>query len=86
LVGVPEERGAMRRFVISMAAASILMLGGAVPANASTRWICNVPGEGDVVFVTAADAAEHGLKTANAHAGQTFANQFGEECRVETGS
>jgi hypothetical protein len=32
----------------------------APPAEASVKWIFNVPGEGDVVFVTAADAALHG--------------------------
>jgi hypothetical protein len=47
------------------------------------RWVCNVPGEGDVTFVTAADAARHGIDTANAHAGQTFKLRFGEVCRVE---
>jgi hypothetical protein len=46
-------------------------------------WVCNVPGEGDVTFVTAADAAHHGIETANARAGQTFNLRFGEVCRVE---
>jgi len=35
-----------------------------------------------VVFVTAAEAARHGIETANAHAGQVFFDQFGEECTV----
>jgi hypothetical protein len=45
--------------------------------------VCNVPGEGDVTFVTVADAARHGIDTANAHAGQAFNLRFGEVCRVE---
>jgi hypothetical protein len=45
------------------------------------RWVCDVPGEGDVAFVTAADAAAHGIHTANAKAGQVFHDQFGEVCR-----
>jgi hypothetical protein len=46
------------------------------------RWICDVPGEGDVVFVTAGDASLHGITVANAKAGQVFHTQFGEVCRV----
>jgi hypothetical protein len=42
-----------------------------------------VPGEGLVTFVTAAEAARHGIETANAHAGQTFLNNFGEVCTVD---
>jgi hypothetical protein len=55
-------------------------------SGASVKWICNVPGEGDVTFVTAADAARHGIDTANAQAGQTFNLRFGEVCRVEQSS
>jgi hypothetical protein len=47
--------------------------------------VCDVPGEGTVVFVTAADAARHGIDTANARAGAVFHNQFGETCHVESG-
>jgi hypothetical protein len=36
-----------------------------------------------VAFVSAADAAAHGIPTANRHAGQVFHDKFGEECRVE---
>jgi hypothetical protein len=37
------------------------------------------------VFVTAADAAAHGLDTANSRAGMTFHDRFGEVCHVESG-
>lgn len=51
-------------------------------AQARVNWVCDVPGEGTVVFVSAADAARHGIDTANAHAGQTFNRNFGEVCTV----
>jgi hypothetical protein len=54
-------------------------------ASAKTLWVCDVPGEGTVVFVTAADAARHGIDTANARAGVVFHDQFGEVCQVESG-
>jgi hypothetical protein len=54
-------------------------------ASAKTLWICDVPDEGTVVFVTAADAARHGIDTANATAGVTFHDRFGETCHVESG-
>jgi hypothetical protein len=38
---------------------------------------------GTVVAAIAAEAARHGIDTANAHAGQTFTDRFGEECTVE---
>jgi hypothetical protein len=44
-----------------------------------------VPNEGTVTFVTAADAARHGIDTANARAGLVFHDQFGETCHVESG-
>jgi hypothetical protein len=46
------------------------------------NWVCNVPGEGLVTFVSVSDAARHGIDLANAHAGQTFNRQFAEECTV----
>ena len=46
------------------------------------KWVCNVPGEGSVTFVSVPDAARHGIETANAHAGQTFNRQFDEVCTV----
>ena len=55
-------------------------------ASASTKWVCDVPNEGGlVVFVTAADAARHGIDTANSTAGVTFHDRFGEVCHVESG-
>jgi hypothetical protein len=54
-------------------------------ASASTKWVCDVPNEGLVVFVTAADAARHGIDTANNTAGMTFHDRFGEVCHVESG-
>jgi hypothetical protein len=54
-------------------------------ASASTKWVCDVPNEGLVVFVTAADAARHGIDTANSAAGVTFHDRFGEVCQVESG-
>jgi hypothetical protein len=63
--------------------AAVVVLMWPSSAGASVRWVCDVPGEGDVTFVTAADAARHGIDTANAHAGQTFKLRFGEVCRVE---
>lgn len=55
------------------------------PAGARTLWVCDVPNEGNVTFVSAADAARHGIETANATAGTVFHDQFGETCRVESG-
>jgi hypothetical protein len=69
--------------VIVVISAAAVVLAWPSSAGASVRWVCNVPGEGDVTFVTAADAARHGIETANAHAGQTFKLRFGELCRVE---
>ena len=54
-------------------------------ASARTLWVCDVPNEGTVTFVSAADAARHGIDTANSTAGTVFHDQFGETCRVETG-
>ena len=71
----------------AMAGIAMLALAVVWPSAASARvnWVCDVPGEGTVVFVSAADAARHGLNTANAHAGQTFDRQFGEVCTVVSG-
>jgi len=54
-------------------------------ASAKTLWVCDVPNEGTVTFVTAADAARHGIDTANTKAGTVFHDQFGETCNVESG-
>jgi hypothetical protein len=55
-----EGRLAMKRVVGAFVGAVTVTLMLAPPAEASVKWIFNVPGEGDVVFVTAADAALHG--------------------------
>jgi hypothetical protein len=54
-------------------------------ASARTLWVCDVPGEGTVTFVSAADAARHGIDTANTRAGTVFHDQFGETCQVDSG-
>jgi hypothetical protein len=68
----------------AMGAAAAVTLFLAWPASAGARvmWVCDVPGEGPVTFVSVPDAAQHGIETANAHAGQTFYRQFGEVCTV----
>jgi hypothetical protein len=68
----------------AMGAAAAVTLFLAWPASAGARvmWVCDVPGEGPVTFVSVPDAAQHGIETANAHAGQTFNRQFGELCTV----
>ena len=76
----------MKRSVKALVPAAILSLTLAIPAHAAVektvKWVCDVPGEGLVTFVSAPGAALHGITTANAHAGQTFRNNFGEECVV----
>jgi hypothetical protein len=68
----------------AMGAAAAVTLFLAWPASAGARvmWVCDVPGEGPVTFVSVPDAALHGIETANAHAGQTFNLRFGEVCAV----
>jgi len=77
----------MRRLIGAVIATAVVAFALALPAGAAARtlWICNVPGEGDVTFVSAADAALHGITKANEKAGAVFHNQFGEVCRVESG-
>jgi len=72
----------MRKFLFTgvIAALSVAFPSG---AGASTKWVCDVPGQGLVTFVTAADAARHGINTANSKAGVVFHDQFGEVCHVE---
>jgi hypothetical protein len=67
---------------VAVAIASFLTL--SAPAGARTLWICDVPGEGLVTFVSAADAARHGIETANSRAGAVFHARFGETCHVES--
>ena len=54
-------------------------------ASARTLWVCDVPDVGTVTFVSAADAARHGIDTANSRAGTVFHDRFGETCHVESG-
>lgn len=83
----------MRRFSLAILAvlALTLTLALALPTGAAARtnWVCEVPQPDGtfetVVFVSAADAAWHGINTANTHAGQTFHDRFGEECTVVSG-
>jgi hypothetical protein len=74
----------MKRLTSGILGAIVVTLMLAPPAQASVKWVCQVPDEGRVVFVTAADAAAHGIKTANAKAGQVFKMHFGEVCKVVT--
>ena len=67
---------------IGAAGAVTLFLAWPASAGARVTWVCNVPGEGLVTFVSVPDAARHGIETANAHASQTFNRQFGEVCKV----
>jgi hypothetical protein len=65
------------------ATALALALSFPVRAGADTKWICTVEGV-PTVFVTAGDAAKHGLTQANSKAGPVFETHFGEEdCHVE---
>ena len=76
----------MRRFNTALLGATVLTFALTFPAlSAQPRtvtWVCDVPGEGLVTFVTAAEAARHGISQANSTAGQVFLNQFGEVCTV----
>jgi hypothetical protein len=74
----------MRRHMKSTAVAALIVAAFALPsgAGADTKWVCIVEGE-PVVFVTAADAADHGIRQANSRAGVVFHEQFGEDCHVE---
>ena len=69
--------------VAALAMAAALAL--SAQASARTLWVCDVAGQGTVTFVSAADAARHGIDTANTKAGTVFHDQFGEVCRVESG-
>jgi hypothetical protein len=74
----------MKRLVVGGAVALALIVALPASAGASTKWVCDVPGEGLVTFVTAADAARHGIDTANSKAGVVFHDRFGEVCHVES--
>jgi hypothetical protein len=74
----------MRRLITAIVATAAITLTLAFPmgAVARTNWVCEVPGEGSVTFVSAADAARHGITLANEKAGAVFNSQFGEVCTV----
>ena len=73
----------MRVGVAALAGSCALAL--SAQASARTLWVCDVPNEGTVTFVSAADAARHGIDTANTTAVTVFHDQFGESCHVESG-
>ena len=70
---------------VGAATAVTLFIAWPASAGANVKWVCDVPGEGPVTFVSVSDAARHGIDTANAHAGQTFNRKFGEVCTVVQG-
>jgi hypothetical protein len=74
----------MRRALMVMVSAAALALALAFPggAGARTEWVCVVNGEPEV-FVSAGDAARHGIETANSKAGVVF-QKFGEVCSVRS--
>ena len=76
--------GTVQRLVKAMVAAVALTLALAFPAGAGaeTRWVCTLEDGTVVTFVTAADAALHGITRANERAGMTFRDRFGEDCDV----
>lgn len=73
----------MKRAFVAFIAAVALALALALPASAGAKtgavqWICN-----NVVFVSAPEAAEHGITQANIKAGAVFDAKFNEMCRVK---
>ena len=74
----------MKRAGKAMVAAVALTLTLAFPAGAGaeTRWVCTLENGTVVTFVTAPDAALHGITQANDHAGVAFHDRFGENCVV----
>lgn len=79
----------MKRPIKAFIAALALTLALALPASAGAKtgevlWRCDPEGsDPEVTFVSAPTAAEHGIRTANEHAGETFNLRFGEVCHVE---
>jgi hypothetical protein len=73
----------MKRFLKTTAAAIAATVTIALPASGEAKtgdvqWVCD-----STVFVSAPEAARHGIVTANSRAGAVFFRQFGEVCRVE---
>jgi hypothetical protein len=77
-----QRRFQMQRAILAMVATVALALALAFPAGAGARteWVCVVGGEPEI-FVSAGDAARHGIETANGKAGVVF-QKFGEVCSV----
>ena len=76
----------IKRAGTAVAGAAVLSLALVAPALAgvprTVLWVCDVPDEGSVTFVTAAEAARHGINQADSRAGEVFADQFDEDCAV----
>ena len=64
-------------------ALTLALAAHAVGKTGAVNWVCDVPGEGTVTFVSAPEAARHGIVQANSRAGAVFHDQFGEDCHVE---
>ena len=81
-----NRKGYRHEAIHRLMAATAITLALALPAGAGARtnWVCQVPGEEPVVFVSAADAALHGITRANEKAGAVFKTNFGEDCTVIT--
>jgi hypothetical protein len=77
----------MKKSIQAVVTGAVLAIALALPAHATptktVHWVCDVPGEGLVVFVSAPEAARHGIDTANSKAGQVFFDKFGEVCTVQ---
>jgi hypothetical protein len=78
----------MKRRLNAFIAGIALTLALALPASAgantgAVKWVCDVPDEGLVTFVSAPAAAEHGIRRADTRAGTlAFERLFQEECEV----
>ena len=76
----------IKRTGAAVAGAVVMCLAMVAPALAgvprTVLWVCDVPDEGSVTFVAAAETARHGITQADAYAGAVFAGQFGEDCSV----
>ena len=71
--------------VILALALTLALASQAVGTTGAVKWICVVPGNPPetVTFVSAPEAARHGIEQANSKAGAVFNTQFGEVCHVE---